>query len=100
MIEPAILHGAVTHRRTRPRGHAFTYRAFMLRPPLSRHDDLPALGLPLARRGLVSFDPADHGPPDGAPALAWIRGLLREHGVAGFATATTDVGQYVFVRER
>ena len=66
----------------------------MLRPPLSRLDDLPALGLPLARRGLVSFDPADHGPPDGAPALAWIRGLLREHGVA----ADGEVALYAFPR--
>ena len=33
---PAIIHGEVTHRRSRPARHAFTYPAFCMRLPLSQ----------------------------------------------------------------
>ena len=79
-LEPAILHGSVVHRRLRPRAHAFGYPAFMLRLPLSGLHALPGAGLPLGRRGALSFDPADHG--DGTGALReWLAALLHAHGV-------------------
>jgi DUF1365 family protein len=60
--------------------HAFGYPAFMLRLPLSGLHALPGAGLPLGRRGAVSFDPADHG--DGTGALReWLAALLHAHGV-------------------
>ena len=40
---PAIIHGEVTHRRSRPARHAFTYPAFCLRLPLSQLADARAL---------------------------------------------------------
>ena len=94
MTDLAILHGTVTHQRNGPRRHAFTYRAFMLRIPLSRLAELPARGVALARRGGVTFDPGDHGPADGPPMDAWVRGLLRAHDVP----ADGEIVLYAFPR--
>lgn len=92
-LAPAILHGTVAHRRTRPRVHAFTYPAFMLRLPLSRIDALAASGLPIGRRGWVAFDPADHG--DGrVPLGAFVASLLGAHGI----DASGEVVLYAFPR--
>lgn len=79
----AFIHGEVTHRRTRPRRHAFTYPAFCLRVPLSGLDALERNGIARNRRGIVSFHDRDHGPCDGTPLLPWIRGLLAAEGVDG-----------------
>jgi DUF1365 family protein len=92
--EPAIMHGAVTHRRRGAHGHAFTYRAFMLRMPLSRLEELPAHGVALGRRGRVSFDLADHCSADGAPMHAWVRELLRAHALP----ADGEIVLYAFPR--
>ena len=92
-LAPAILHGTVAHRRLRPRVHAFSYPAFMLRLPLSRIDALAAAGLPIGRRGCVSFDPADHG--DGrVPLYDFVVSLLAAHGV----DAGGEVVLYAFPR--
>ncbi|MEO8303001.1 MAG: DUF1365 domain-containing protein [Betaproteobacteria bacterium] len=77
----AVIHGQVTHRRTRPVRHEFTYPAFCLRVPLSRLDTLERNGIARNRRGIVSFHDRDHGPCDGTPLLPWIRGLLAGEGV-------------------
>jgi len=69
------------HRRSRPARNAFTYPAFCLRLPLSRLDELPALGIARNRPGLLSFNDRDHGARDGTPLLPWIRTLLAREGV-------------------
>ncbi len=79
---PAIIHGEVTHRRSRPAWHAFTYPAFCLRLPLSQLASLGRRGIAHNRRGVVSFHDRDHGPCDGSPLLPWIRALLAAEGVA------------------
>ena len=78
----AIIHGEVTHRRGRPRRHAFTYPAFCLRLPLSQLPMLEQSGIARNRRGLVSFHDRDHGPCDGRPLEPWIRSLLAAEHVA------------------
>ncbi len=92
-LSPAILHGRVGHRRSRPRGHAFEYAAFMLRIPLSTIAALTRRGLRIGRRGLVTFDPRDHG--DGVTALSeWVRGAIASHGIA----AAGEIVLYAFPR--
>jgi len=78
---PGIVHGEIFHARTRPRRHAFRYRAFCLRLPLSRLDELPAAGIARNRAGVISFHERDHGPRDGSPLLPWIRALLATEGI-------------------
>jgi hypothetical protein len=73
---PAIIHGQVTHRRTRPARHGFTYPAFCMRLPLSQLATIDSRGIAHNRRGVVSFHDRDHGPADGSPLLPWIRALL------------------------
>jgi len=82
MATPAIIHGEVTHRRSRPARHAFTYPAFCLRLPLSQLATIASRGIAHNRRGAVSFHDRDHGPCDGSPLLPWIRSLLAAEGVA------------------
>ncbi len=64
---PALVAGAIMHRRTRPTLNAFRYPAFCLRLPLSRLHELAGTGVRCNRRGLVSFHERDHGPRDGTP---------------------------------
>ena len=78
----AILAGEITHRRSRPARHAFTYPGFYLRLPLSRLDELAMRGIAWNTRGAVAFHDRDHGARDGSPLLPWIRGLLDREGVA------------------
>jgi DUF1365 family protein len=78
---PAIVHGEVAHRRTRPAVHAFAYPAFCLRIPLSNVAALSAFGIAWNRRALVSFHDRDHGPRDGSPLDAWLRSLLAREGL-------------------
>lgn len=72
--------GQVRHTRLRPRRHAFAYPTYFLMLPLR---SLRAHGngeLARNRRAALSFHDADHG--DGGPdCLAWIDGLLRQHGI-------------------
>jgi uncharacterized protein len=78
---PALVAGAIMHRRTRPTLNAFRYPAFCLRLPLSRLHDLEASGVRCNRRGLVSFHERDHGPRDGTPLAVWVRQLLAREGI-------------------
>lgn len=91
---PALVEGAVMHRRTRPVAHAFTYPSFCLRIPLSRLGDLPRLGVAHNRAGVLSFHDRDHGAGDGSPLLPWIRALLAAEGIA----ADGEIDLYAFPR--
>jgi DUF1365 family protein len=76
-----VSHGLVRHTRLRPVRHAFATPAlFVLLPMRSWRAD-PAAAL-LARNtwGVLSFRDADHG-DGGADALAWLDGLLAQHGI-------------------
>ncbi len=76
-----LLFGEVRHARLRPAHHAFRYRAFHLRVPVHRLADTGRGNLLFGVNapGLLSFRETDHG--DGGPALAFIRGLLRDAGL-------------------
>ena len=74
--------GTVGHRRLRPVGNAFTYRAYYLRLPI-RSLGQDGLGSRLCRRnrfGLLSFHDADHG-DGGGDLLGWITALLHDEGI-------------------
>jgi DUF1365 family protein len=78
---PAVIVGRVVHHRRRPVEHRFAYPALCLRIPLSQLASLPARGVPLRAFGWLTFSPEDHGPRDGTSGIAWIRAMLREHGI-------------------
>lgn len=74
----AVYVGQVVHKRLRPREHALSYRVFALLLDL---DEIPALAgrsrvFSHNRWNLLSFHDADHGPGDGAPLAAHVRGVL------------------------
>lgn len=77
---PWLYTGTVMHRRLRPAAHAFRYRVFFLRFPLSRVNELKGTLFSLNRFNLFSFHFADHG--DGGDPARWVRGLLAENGIA------------------
>ena len=80
--QPQLCLGLVRHARLRPRPHAFSYVMFYLRLPLRSMglQDFPARLISRNRANVLSFRDSDHG--DGTtPLLAWIDGLLRQHGV-------------------
>lgn len=86
MSDGALYHGAVIHRRLRPRGHVLRYQVFSL---LADLDALPHLArtIPLFsynRFNLFSFHDKDHGPGDGSPLRPWV--------VAQLAAAGIDLG--------
>ena len=91
---PSIVHGEVMHRRLKPVGNEFTYRAFSLALPLSHLSELPSLGIAWNRRALVSFFDGDHGERDGGPLEPWIRRLLAAEKVA----ADGEIVLYAFPR--
>ena len=79
--EPLIGIGEVRHERLRPVANRFAYPTFFLLLPMRRLRESPVAALPRNRFGLVSFHDRDHG--DGrADSLAWLDGVLAEHGVA------------------
>lgn len=90
----SVIHGSVMHRRLRPARNQFTYGAFSLALPLSRLAELPALGIALNRRALVSFYDRDHGERDGSPLESWMRKLLATEGVR----AEGEIVLYAFPR--
>jgi DUF1365 family protein len=90
----ALIHGAITHRRHRPKENNFTYPAFCLRLPLSELASLPARGIAHNTAGLVSFHDRDHGACDGTALDSWIRTLLATEGIDG----SGEVVLYAFPR--
>jgi len=82
-IASALYSGIVTHRRLRPRAHFLRYRVFMLLLDLDEVEArLPRLRLLRAgRRGLMSFDPRDHGDGSTVPLRQQIAARLAEAGL-------------------
>lgn len=83
----AVYSGQVVHMRVRPRRHRLQYRVFSLLVDLDR---LPELDRSLRlfshnRFNLFSFHDRDHGPGDGRPLGAHIRGLLTQSGLGAFS---------------
>jgi uncharacterized protein len=92
----ALIIGEVTHERTRPVQHRFTYPLFWLRMPL-RELAQSASSLAINRWGLVAFHERDHGGRDGRSLFSWISALLNEQNVA-FDAATLEVDLYTAPR--
>lgn len=72
--------GEVRHRRIRPAGHAFRYRAFFLRAPLEALERRGGgLLLGFNRPALLSLHAADHG--QGGLVRGWLESLLSDAGI-------------------
>lgn len=71
--------GQVHHKRLKPVVHAFRYRSFFWLLPMRALARLPEPLLRRNGRGWLSFHDADHG-IGGPDALAWLDGVLRQHG--------------------
>jgi DUF1365 family protein len=72
--------GQVRHTRLRPTRHAFAYGNWFCLLPMRALQREPDAALRRNQRGWLSVHAVDHG--DGQPdALAWLDGLLREHGL-------------------
>lgn len=85
MTQSAVYSGPVFHRRGRPRPHALRYRVFMLLLDL---DELPDLLARLrllrpGRRGLLSFEPTDHGDRQARDLRPYIAERLAQAGIEG-----------------
>lgn len=79
----ALVPGDVMHARFRPKPHRFAYRVANLLidcDRLAEADRASAL-FSVGRFNLFSFHPADHGPCDGSPLTAYVRGLLAPEGI-------------------
>ena len=77
-----LLRGQVMHDRLRPRRNRFTYPVFYVRLNLAHLQECNSRWFGVDRRRLVSLRTRDYGPRDGSSLEAWMRGLLREHGIA------------------
>ena len=97
MSAAAIIVGEVVHERFRPANHKFTYPLFCLRIPLGNLGDV-AQHLAVNRAGLVSFQERDHGARDGSSALAWVRKILIENGIAAAEQNQIEVDLHSFPR--
>ncbi len=83
MSASALYHGAVVHRRFRPRRHDLRYRLFLMAIDL---DELDRLGARLRlfsrnRFNLFAFHDRDHGDGSGAPLRPQVERLLDAAGV-------------------
>jgi uncharacterized protein len=77
----ALIIGEVTHERSRPTQHQFTYPLLWLRVPL--HEImLNQTQLAVNRWSLLSFWERDHGARDGSSLLTWIRSVLEAQQIA------------------
>lgn len=77
-LENALLEAQVVHARMHPKAHKFRYGVYYLCFALG---DLPQLANRVLSRekfNLFSFYERDHGPRDGTPNEAWIRGILQQ----------------------
>ena len=97
LVVPLIGLGEVRHARLRPAPHAFAYPTWFVMLPMRQlraQASRGVPGLPINRRGLVSFQHRDHG-LGGDDALAWFDALLRE---AGIADADGEVWLHTYPR--
>lgn len=83
--EPAALlyRGDVMHARLKPMSHRFVYRVLNLLIDLDRLQDADRQSrlFGVNRHALYSFNERDHGPRDGTPLAAHVRGLAANAGV-------------------
>lgn len=84
-LTPSVCFGAVMHERHAVTSNRFVYPVAFLRIPLSRIESLRVPLLGVERAGVFSLRSKDHGARDGSPLLPWVRSLLAEHGLAGYA---------------
>lgn len=74
--------GRVRHRRRRPRVHDLSYRVYMVLIELDA--PLPSLRmLKAGRRGLMSFEPSDHGEGSRRPLRTQVLERLKTAGMRG-----------------
>jgi uncharacterized protein len=89
MSTAALIIGEVTHERSRPALHRFTYPLLWLRVPLHELEFIRTQ-LALNRWALLAFWERDHGARDESSLLDWICSLLTAQGVA-FDAETLEV---------
>jgi DUF1365 family protein len=84
MSSPAahLYHGAVTHRRLRPIGHAFSYRVFSMLIDVDRIGEIDegSRWFSRGRFNLFSFHDADHAFSGCGTVAAGMRALLKSQG--------------------
>lgn len=87
MSDPAarLYHGAVTHRRLKPVGHAFAYRVFSMLIDIDRIDEIAEKSRWFSRNrfNLFSFHDADHAFSQEDAVSPGVRTTLRSHGYRG-----------------
>ncbi|GLZ18765.1 DUF1365 domain-containing protein [Burkholderia plantarii] len=76
-----LLTGRVVHERLRPVRHAFRYPLFQIDCDVARLDALPRRWFGVDRPAPVALWQRDHGPRDGSPLDAWLRGVLADAGI-------------------
>lgn len=78
-----LYRGDVMHARLKPMSHRFVYRVLNLLIDLDRLDeaDRQSRLFGVNRRAFYSFHERDHGPRDGSPLAAYVRGLAAHAGV-------------------
>jgi uncharacterized protein len=97
-MRPASLYvGETWHRRFGPRPHEFRYRLFQLLVDVDRLDEgLGGLKLMRrGRRGVMSFDPRDHGDRASLDLRPWV---LEQLGGAGLETEARTIRLLCFPR--
>ena len=79
----ALYVGDVMHVRLKPVGHRFSYRVMSLLIDLDRLDvaDRQTFLFGVNRRGLYSFNEADHGDRDGSSLRLYAQRRAAEHGI-------------------
>jgi DUF1365 family protein len=79
-----LVHGQVMHERLRPATNRFVYRVCYVRINLARlaEADRVTRWFGVDRWRPLSLRTRDYGPRDGSSLDAWMRALLREHGMA------------------
>lgn len=79
----ALYAGKVSHTRSRPRKHRFTYRVFWSLVDVDQLGDLSKQSRLFShnRWNLFSFHDRDHGPRDGSPLRHWIDQVASDAGI-------------------
>jgi DUF1365 family protein len=81
-IAGGLCFSTVFHKRMRPKANAFRYGVFYICVPLHRIEALHRPFFSLDRFNLLSFHHKDHGARAGNDLEGWMRGLLRDNGLA------------------
>lgn len=76
-----LVRGQVMHDRLRPQRNRFSYPVFYVRINLGRLEECSSRWFGVDKRRLVNIRTRDYGPRDGSSLDAWMRKLLREHGI-------------------